>query len=221
MKKKIFALMLCIAMLAIAVVGGTLAYFTDDDDVTNTFTMGNVAISLDEAKVERPEGEDVWEATDERVKENEYEGVYPGAVLPKDPTVHNEGTYGAYVRAKVIVNFNALAGLQESGKLFANGVDDSDLTAIVNIDTENWTFEAMEFPTEDPTALIYSYRYNTELAAGADTTPLFTEVSIPGFVSNEVVTKYGLGEFQIKVIAEAIQADGFADADAAWAAFSA
>ena len=48
MKKKIIALCLVIALAATAVIGGTLAYFTDTDEATNTFTMGNVQIDLEE-----------------------------------------------------------------------------------------------------------------------------------------------------------------------------
>ena len=48
MKKKVLSLCL-VAMLAItAVVGGTMAYFTDTDDATNEFTVGNVDIDLTE-----------------------------------------------------------------------------------------------------------------------------------------------------------------------------
>ena len=46
MKKKILAMSLCVVMLAIAIVGGTLAYFTDTESTTNTFTVGNVKIEL-------------------------------------------------------------------------------------------------------------------------------------------------------------------------------
>ena len=42
MKKKILAIGLVVAMAATAVVGGTLAYFTDTDQKTNTFTAGGV-----------------------------------------------------------------------------------------------------------------------------------------------------------------------------------
>lgn len=45
MKKKILAIVLCIAMLAIAIVGGTMAYFTDKDAATNVFVSGNVSIT--------------------------------------------------------------------------------------------------------------------------------------------------------------------------------
>lgn len=48
MKKKILAMCLCVAMLAIAIVGGTLAYFTDTDEATNTFTTAKVNIALNE-----------------------------------------------------------------------------------------------------------------------------------------------------------------------------
>ena len=43
MKKKILAIVLCVAMLAIAIVGGTMAYFTDTEGVTNVMTTGNFA----------------------------------------------------------------------------------------------------------------------------------------------------------------------------------
>ena len=46
MKKKIVALCLVVALAATAIIGGTLAYFTDNDAKTNTFTVGNVKIQL-------------------------------------------------------------------------------------------------------------------------------------------------------------------------------
>ena len=53
MKKKIVAFMLVVAMLAIAIVGGTLAYFTDTDAETNVFVVGNVDIELIESQLHR------------------------------------------------------------------------------------------------------------------------------------------------------------------------
>lgn len=53
MKKKIAALVLVIALAATAVIGGTLAYFTDTDEATNTFTVGNVKIELLESTLHR------------------------------------------------------------------------------------------------------------------------------------------------------------------------
>ena len=51
MKKKITAIFLCVALVAIAVVGASLAYFTDTDNATNTFTAGGVDIALIEQQV--------------------------------------------------------------------------------------------------------------------------------------------------------------------------
>ena len=51
MKKTILAIGLVGAMAATAVVGGTLAYFTDTDQKTNTFTAGGVKIDLIEQQV--------------------------------------------------------------------------------------------------------------------------------------------------------------------------
>ena len=53
MKKKITAIFLCVALVAIAVVGASLAYFTDTKSATNTFTVGNVKIDLLESSLHR------------------------------------------------------------------------------------------------------------------------------------------------------------------------
>ena len=53
MKKNITALCLCVALLAVAVVGASLAYFTDTKSATNTFSVGNVKIDL----IEQQKGE--------------------------------------------------------------------------------------------------------------------------------------------------------------------
>jgi len=45
-KRKILSTALVLCMVAILAVGGTLAYFTDTDEATNTFTIGKVDITL-------------------------------------------------------------------------------------------------------------------------------------------------------------------------------
>lgn len=87
MKKKIMALCLAACLAAVAVVGGTLAYFTDSEEAENVFTVGDVSIKLTEPS---------WNADGE-----ESIDVYPGEALPKDPTVTNEGANPCFVRIKV------------------------------------------------------------------------------------------------------------------------
>lgn len=48
MKKKLLAIGLAVAVLAVTIVGMSIAYFTDTDNKTNTFTVGNVKILLNE-----------------------------------------------------------------------------------------------------------------------------------------------------------------------------
>ena len=88
MKKKLTAVALIVCMIAIMLVGASLAYFTDDAEAENTFTVGNGAIELTE-----PEWE---ESGKEEAKE-----VYPGEALAKDPTVENIGANPCLVRVKV------------------------------------------------------------------------------------------------------------------------
>ena len=88
MKKKITAIALVVCLVAVAVVGGSLAYFTDKADATNTFTVGNVDITLTEPNWEGSGSQDAPE-------------VYPGEPLAKDPTVKNTGANPCFVRVKV------------------------------------------------------------------------------------------------------------------------
>lgn len=53
MKKKITAIFLCVALVAVAITGASLAYFTDTKSATNTFTVGNVQIQLLESQYHR------------------------------------------------------------------------------------------------------------------------------------------------------------------------
>ena len=87
MKKRILAISLIVAMLAIAVIGGSLAYFTDTDKAVNTFTVGKVDITLDETDV------DLYGVKDgeTRVKTNTYK-LIPGHHYVKDPVIHLDPT---------------------------------------------------------------------------------------------------------------------------------
>lgn len=51
MKKKILTLCLVLCLAATAIVGGTLAYFTDTESKVNTMVIGNVEIDVDEWSV--------------------------------------------------------------------------------------------------------------------------------------------------------------------------
>lgn len=105
MKKKILAITLCVSMLAIAIVGGTLAYFTDKDQATNVFTVGNLDITLTE-QVNHVDGAGNLKPMlkgNEEVKGLQaapgiaYQHIMPGDEMTKIVTVSNMEEYPAYV----------------------------------------------------------------------------------------------------------------------------
>ena len=52
MKKKLIVICAVVALALAAIVGGTLAYFTDTKTATNTFTVGDINIKLEETTSE-------------------------------------------------------------------------------------------------------------------------------------------------------------------------
>lgn len=79
--KKALAMLLCAALLVGGTIAGTVAYLTaKTGPVTNTFTAGNVAITLDEEKL--------GTTTGERTTTGNAYHLIPGETYKKDPTVH-------------------------------------------------------------------------------------------------------------------------------------
>ena len=88
MKRKTVTIALVLALVAVAVVGGTLAYFTDEVKATNTFTVGNVDILLTETN---------WDLQGKI----DAATVYAGEPLAKNPVVTNDGENPCFVRINV------------------------------------------------------------------------------------------------------------------------
>ena len=80
---KTIAIVALVVLVAVASVLGTLAYLTSTDTVKNTFTVGKVNITLDEAEVDM---NGVAATPAKRVKKNEYK-LMPGHTYTKDPMV--------------------------------------------------------------------------------------------------------------------------------------
>lgn len=213
-KKKILVIALTVAMAAILAIGGSLAYFTDNKTATNTFTMGNVQIKLDETDIKNPDGD--------RVTENEYD-VYPGAEVTKDPIVHNTGANGAYIRATVNVSnwMNLVAAYYPDFEAtFPNDGYKAALNLLVGQLGEGWSVvgvEAGDTFTIGQFDAKFVLKYNGVLASGADTTAMFQKVIVPAGIDNANADSFK----EIKIVAQAMQADGFATWEAAFAAFDA
>ena len=106
MKKKILSIALVVAMVAV-IAAGSLAYFTDKDNATNTFTVGNVNINLIEQERNGQGGlkdftqdKKLYPIVGSAQGEKDALGM-PTAknYVDKIVTVKNTGTEKAYIRA--------------------------------------------------------------------------------------------------------------------------
>lgn len=217
--KKAMLMTLCAIILVVATVFGTMAYLTSTDEVENTFTVGNVKITLDEAKV-NTNGSPVEGA--DRVKANEYK-LMPGHTYTKDPTIHvDAASEDCFIHAKVTLT-NAKEWIAIATKYADNKVEN----IIKGTDDNIWWVSQ---PAVDETAntVTYTFVYKNEshtdelgkriwTSTDSKDLVLFNEIAIPGGLTNDELKSVGASK--ITVVAEAIQADGFKNADEAWAAF--
>lgn len=233
-KKKLLALGMVAALSTTAVVGGTLAYFSDVDTQTNTFTTGNVAIDLWE------DFGDNDESTLEKLiptTGKDTEGNIINAI-EKEVYVENTGSEDAYVRVHIAIP-----------QILDDGADTFDASANVlhfNYDNEsigegkwdwsksaddgkyvgNWNFYTAQI--EGIWYNVYVVTYGDSLAgtvtASKDATKATTtvdaihQVYLDAKTSNEDITKINetlQGDWKIWVAAEGTQAQGFDDAYAA------
>lgn len=215
MKKtsKALLLSLCAVLLVTATVLGTMAYLTSQDQVVNTFTVGSVKISLDEADV-KPDGS--YESNhDARVKANDYK-LIPGHTYIKDPTVTvKKGSESSYVRMLV-----TLSNASELKEVFGDSFLPEEY--VKGWDSTAWVSTGVAASDATNNTVTYEFRYKDTVAApDADVVldDLFESFTVPGDVSNDELAK--LEDMTITVVAHAIQADGFDTAEAAWTAFSA
>lgn len=238
-KSKALLMTLCAVLLVAASVLGTMAYLTSTDEVENTFTVGNVKITLDEAKVS---ADGTLNGTD-RVKGNEYK-LMPGHTYVKDPTVTVKApSVDSYVRMKVTFN-NAAAiiglctdpeyaddgptGVEDAYPLIrmvkfveANAAKWDGIIPDNMVETEDMLADTKYFAKSGDTLTYYFYYKDKVGAPTADNklAVLFDSITVPGWVTGEQLA--GLNGFKISVVAEAIQADGSGTADEAWAKFEA
>lgn len=122
--KKALLLALCAVLLVAATVMGTMAYLTSTDKVENTFTIGKVAITLDETDVDE-DGTAVTPAA--RVDANEYH-LMPGHSYTKDPIVHvAANSEDSYIFVKVE---NGIEKYEATGSKIADQIAANNWTAL-------------------------------------------------------------------------------------------
>ena len=271
--KKITALCLCVALLAVAVVGASLAYFTDTANATNTFTVGNVKIDLIESKFHREGNDNSGDTsipdptqtasgmkyvtdghkafTDAEIKADaetymaDYlavkgENMVPGRGVAKCPYVVNTGANDAYIRIRVMVPSaanNDFVDVKDGGVITNQWCTTSMLCGEFQSGAQaGWPVIEKGVAKNGVTYDVYTFTRTEPLKVGA-----MTEWNVWNFIGVDkdatgadiqkaldagaikVVETDGAQVMTLNVLveADAIQADGFANATAAWAAFDA
>ena len=276
MKKKLIAIFLCVALVAIAVVGASLAYFTDTKSATNTFTVGDVKIDLIESTYHRTGSDnagdtsvpdpttkaagmefvtDGWTVfTDDEIKADaanysEYIGergknMVPGRNVVKCPYVVNTGANDAYIRIRVMIPSaanNDFVDVKDGGVITnqwcsscigtgefidgkGGGWNNAPAIDKASVTKDGVTYDVYTFTRTEPLKAGAMTEWNVWNFIGINKTA--TSADVQKAIDNgaiKVAETDGAKVMTLNILveADAIQAEGFADAAAAWAAFGA
>lgn len=275
------AICLCVALVAVAVVGASLAYFTDTKSATNTFTVGNVKIDLIESQFHREGNDNSGDTsipnpthkvtaddnmkyvstghtmfTNDEIKNDaetyktDYldvkgQNMVPGRGVAKCPYVMNTGSNDAYIRIRVMVPSaanNDFVAVKDGG-VITNQWCSSSISTGEFIDGKggNWNnapyIEKKAVTKDDVAYDVYTFVRTEPLKAGAMTewnvwnfiginknaTSADIQKAIDAGAIKVVETDGGAKTMTLNVLveADAIQAEGFNSATAAFAAFDA
>ena len=217
MKRKALVLSAIAILAVMTITGVTLAFLTDKDTATNTFTFGNVDIQLLESTLHRQNDN----ATDAQIIADaaNYQtylstagnSMVPGRWVMKAPYVKNIGNNPAYVRIVATMServYNAI-----------------NITLYTSATEQG----AIDFKVSDDIVIkdgvvTLTFTYVNPLEAGAVTyyAPFWRFQVMPELDNADLAGLQGIDvKHAITVTAEAIQSEGFADANAAFAAFDA
>lgn len=246
-KKTILVAAIAVMLVAALVVGGTLAYFTDTKSAKNTFTVGNVDIELLESSLHRENAgiangatsdSELWSNvakegsnntspykagdtfyTDEQIKANAEKytcdnvKLNPGESYHKMPYVVNTGKNAAYIRIRVMIPADLDTDILNSSIYTTTALNNKEFTMAYDntgaVERDGVKYNVYTFTRIDPLAAGEMTYWNVWGTIHMDTTA--TNEQIAQLLPN--------GTFNVLVEADAIQADGFANATAAFAAF--
>ncbi len=200
-KKKI--LVAALALIVVATLSfGTLAWFTDSDEITNDFMIaGSENNDPDDIF-----SVDVWEdltdddVVDKNQDDGEFKDVLPGDDWYKDVNVENTGAYPQYARVLVTVT-EAHIWQEIFGEIY---VPLEKIATDLSADFMPWS---IEFNADEDT-LTYVLYYNADdgILEPDEYANLFTNVHIPEALDRDQAAEMD-GGFKITVVAEAVQTE--------------
>lgn len=201
MKKKILVACLCVALAVLTVAGTTLAYLTSQQTVTNTFTVGNVKITMDEKDVDNDTNtaDNVAINGEQRDKANSYK-LMPGQTYTKDPIIRvDANSENCYLFVTVD---NQISSIEATG----------DTTVAAQMAANGW--QAVENQTN-----LYVYIGKAEGAsaplavAKSNNVPVFEKIVVSDDATNTSLK--AVNGKTIVVNAYAVQTEGFTNKTAA------
>lgn len=226
MKRKIVALCVVVAMLAVAVVSSTMAYFTDVDQAVNVMTMGNVKIKMHESR--RIDATKVPTIDNlENFNENDVDihpAVYTSITWQDNAAKENEKVFSddmnnVYDKFIYVENVGKSAAYFRTFLLFED-TDNGDGTGVADLLHLNITNDDYFKPVLDNNGEIlhlnvdgayyeaYVYTYPEPLEAGE-----FSEFSLKQFFFDKATTNEDVAacgeKYTIIAFTQAIQAAGF------------
>ncbi len=208
--KKILALLLCAVLLVGATIAGTVAYLTDEEAVVNTFTVGNVVITLDEFDFDKDANKDdnvtvgEGDAAVVRDQANRYK-LLPGQEYTKDPIIHvDDNSEDCYLFVTVV---NQIAAIEDADNTVASQMAAKGWKAVEGVNN-TYVYVGTEAGATAPLAV----------TAGSDIT-VFEKIVIGESVDNDTLAAYAPdadgNSKTVTVTAYAVQKAGFEDKTAA------
>lgn len=198
-----------LAMLG-AGAGGTLAYLTDAETATDTFTVGQIKVDLIDA------------AYDAAAKVGENKTVVPSQEIGSNPLVQNTGINEAISFLKITVPIKNVTQIDDNGDRSAPAnhelvffKDSTDkITDHANNFDANWVQLADK---EEGTDLqgdtrTYVFGYKKAIAKDESTTSLFDKMQVMNVLEDELVPE---AVQDIKIEAYAIQKDNILNSEGA------
>ena len=217
MKKKILSLTLVVCLLAIAVVGGTMAYFTDTDSAKNVMTMGNVNIVQNETDKDGEafvQNQPLMPMVDTRAEGDAVvvDGFFNEAmknVIDKVVTVKNEApanavNQDAYVRT--VLAFETQRHYAEGSSEKFTDMFDEYIGVLGDFDVLD------EYITVDGVEYRLAVKvYDKALVPQEESAASLKQVFLAPTANNEVMDIFG-AEYTILAVSQATQTTGFANA---------
>ena len=154
-KQMVMAAAAC-AMMGVMVIGGTMAYLTDSETATNTFTIGQVKIDLEEPEYAK-------------LTDTQKKNLVPNQIVAKDPQVENTGVNDAIVFLKVEMPKKDVIVAEKDGtrkttavtELFTMLNTDIDPAADGSTDGKNWVELQGDDTGADTNIHVYAYKEKT------------------------------------------------------------